>query len=294
MKLANDLPVSKQTVEKLRKFFDEERKYRSKAFDIMTEGQMSEEQSIQTMINSLNDVNVPPGEEKKEKEKPKQDSGIVYMGEDVGNYFRDTSIMKLANDLPVSKQTVEKLRKFFDEERKYRSKAFDIILKTDSMSMTDNIVEFNGILLAPHDHLEYKNKKGIVEHVEVQTPEEVKKWYDSNTPKEIFLGVEYSPNHNDSNEVMKIESVGTVKATGIDDDSNILARYKFNLDEVDKILGENNWVREFIKDKKNLPTSIGLFSRDKIRNGLTYRTDLDIRSAVLVKKPRNPKTKVII
>lgn len=258
-------------------------------YDEMDEGQMSEEQEIMGMIQAVGDMGNEPGEEKdpnkeKKKEKPKADSS----NDGVGAYFRDTSIMKLTSDLPISKQTVEKLRKHFDEEKRFRNKAFDVVLKTDSMSITENMVSFDGVLLAPHDSLNYPD------HIEIQTPEEVRKWYDSNSPKEMYLGVEYAPNHNNSNEVMKVESVGTVKATGIDDDSNILANYKFDLTEVDKLLGKDNWIREYIKDKKNLPTSIGLFSRDKIRNGLTYRTDLDIRSAVLVKNPRNPKTKVIV
>lgn len=244
-------------------------------YEPMTDEQMDEMNMLQNMVNKAFEGDEETGNQE-QKEEVKTDS--------VEDFFMNNSIRDISKMWNIAPGTASKIRAEFDAARNPKERDFEYTVKTDSISISNNIVEMDGYLIAPSDDLPYPD------HVEVQTADEIRKWWEADTPKELFLGIDLTGTHNGSEEVRKSLSIGTVKAVGIDTEGRILSKYRYDLSKVDKMLGPDNYIRKALKEGKPINSSVGLWTKEKRRNGKVYRTDLDIRSAVFGEHARNKRT----
>jgi hypothetical protein len=212
-------------------------------------------------------------------------SGQHYDAGNIQELFTSIPVRQLAEETGLSTTTISKVRAKFDKDSlTMKCDAYD--LKSDSID--GNILTVEGPFLAPHDNLQYADSS----IPDVRSKAEITKWFQSNTPKELHIGITPSDDHPTKVplEVLAENSVGTVRAERVLEDGSILGSYKIDLDKIDLMLGKENWVREYIRDKKKLPVSVALWSKDKIKDGKRLNTNLDVRSVVLTRHPRNEKT----
>ena len=204
--------------------------------------------------------------------------------------IEDETIRSLAKKASVSLGTATKLLTYFKTKHK------DFVTKIDSYESVGEKIHFNAIMLAPNDKLEYRDLKDEVTRVEIQDKEEIGKWFnDANVSKEFNLGVEFSAiPHNGGAEVSRIESIGVIRANEMDQEGNIHASGIADLEKIDKFLGKDNYVRDAIKNGVDINLSAGMLAREQRLDSMNVkRTNLDVRSVMIVKKGRNAKTIIV-
>ena len=201
------------------------------------------------------------------------------------DFITQQSINECADFLGVSPATISRIRAKFDDESTPRLHDDDVSFKCDSVA--DNVFCSEGIILSPGE-LQYEDSKLI----DVRSPDAIREWFNSNTPKEFNIGINPDDSHNSHIplEVLREESIGTVKAIGLNQDGSVRGEVKIDLQKVDERLGSSNWVREYIANQKDLPASVALYSRDRVLDRKRLNTNLDVRSFVLTRHPRNAKT----
>lgn len=207
------------------------------------------------------------------------------------NLLNMFSIRELANHLGVSTNTVSKMR-----SNMVIPVMHETTQKLDSVQISDDIWEFEGPLITPITRNDYDSgnfqRYEDFDGYDIRPANEIKKWWKSNSPKELHLGVTPTSDHSSriQLEVLEPNSIGITKATKLMDDGSIWGKRTINMKKVDKILGTDNWVRRYHKEGKQLPSSIALWSKDVYKGDERINTRLDPRSEVLTKSPRNRKT----
>lgn len=188
----------------------------------------------------------------------------------------------LAEKLGISASTASKILSYV----KTKEHACDV--KMDSYQIVGDKLHFSATMLAPNDNLPYPD------HTEEQSKEEVEKWYhDPNVSKELNLGIEVFAPHNGSAEVKRTESVGTIRAVDMDVNGFVKAEGVADLKKIDSLLGDNNYLRKILQSNNPIPLSAGLFSRDvKLGDNKIARTNLDVRSIMIVSEARNKHTSI--
>lgn len=202
----------------------------------------------------------------------------------IRKYFQNTPVREAAEFLGMSTGYVSKVRSKFDHESPKPHE--DILaLKTDSIQIDENTWEFEGPFVAPIE-AEYS---GILNK---RHPDQIAEWYKSATPKEFYLGVNNDDSHSSpiKAEVLRDNAVGMVKAINLTPDGQVIGKYRIQMDKVKERLGDDNWVLDYAKQKKSLPVSVALWSRDVDKGDYVENTELDVRSVVLTRHPRNKWT----
>lgn len=202
--------------------------------------------------------------------------------------FLGNSVRDLSEIFGLSPTTIAKIRSKLDEENRIHKRQIDMTVKCDSVS--DSTVEFSGYLLTPGE-LKYDDS----EIMDVRTIDEIRAFFNGNTVKQIYGGVNSNDSHDSpvAAEIIRDEAVAIAEMVEVNE-NGLFIRGKLDLNEVDKRLGSRNWIRERVERHEPIPISAALYSKDRIRNGKRYNTDLDVRSFVFTRLPRNKNTKVMV
>lgn len=162
----------------------------------------------------------------------------------------------------------------------------DLFIKTDSVQISENLYEIQDVPLVLPQEKYYDEYKTTC----VRPADEIAKLFnDPRHPKEFRIGVTPSDDHSSKVplEILKDYSVGTAKFTRIDEQGNIRGNIQVDLKSTEKILGSDNWLKQTLQHNENPHTSVALYSRDEINEGKAIERDLDVRSFVFTRKPRN-------
>jgi transcriptional regulator with XRE-family HTH domain len=198
--------------------------------------------------------------------------------------FRSLSLKQLAEVMGVSEGTVSKIRSKFDEENKPKLKTDAV--KCDSVQLSGSLYEINDAKLVLPQRKFYEQYNRYC----VRSPEAIKKAFNNpKTPRSFRIGVTPSNDHTSRVplEVLSDSAVGTVELTRLDEEGAIRGNIKYDLAEVQKILGAGNWIESATKQQQSLHTSVALHTKDRIINNEGIEDDLDIRSFVFTTSPRN-------
>ena len=107
-------------------------------------------------------------------------------------------------------------------------------------------------------------------------------------PKEFRIGVNEQDDHTSriQSEVLDANAIGTVKYTSFSPDG-IIGKVRIDLTKADKVLGTNNWIREHTNHGEFIPMSVARWTVDKPKGKDQIETQLDVRSYVATRQPRN-------
>ena len=158
-------------------------------------------------------------------------------------------------------------------------------MKEDSINISQDIFEYDGKVLTPQ--VKYYEQ---YDTTCITSAEEIAKIFNDPTyPKEFRIGVTKSDDHSSSvrSEVLKQNAIGTVKYIKLDQTGSILGKVRIDLDKADTVLGKDNWIRTFTNEGKSIPLSVARRTIDKPKGKDMYETELDIRSYVATRFPRN-------
>lgn len=196
------------------------------------------------------------------------------------------SIRDLAAILDVSPTTISKIRAKFDSELKPVIKCDSISFKEDSIILNGSKFKIEDVpLVLPQErYYEYLGRNCV------RTPEAIQKAFnDPKTPREFRIGITPNGDHKTKVplEILDENCVGRVILKRIDENGNIRGDIEGDLTESDKVLGADNWLKESILKKEYPSTSVALYSKDKPSNGKYIEDNLDIRSFVFTRSPRN-------
>lgn len=255
----------------------------------MTEAQKNEK------INE-NQFNIGFGQDKEQKEveeKPPKDPITPSKEQTKSDSFdlladiftnNSISINQLADITGVSPTTISKIRSKFDADLTPHIKIDSLSIKEDSISIENNRFKIEDIKLV----LPQERKYGV--RTCIRTPEAILKAFnDPKTPKEYRIGVTVSDDHSSKVplEILNENAVGRVILTRVDETGAIRGNIEGNLDEADRVLGSNNWLKNSILQQKYPSTSVALYSVDKPNGDKFIEDNLDIRSFVFTRNPRN-------
>lgn len=232
-----------------------------------------------------------PEAEEKKPTKPKSDSDIAATFEVLADVLTEGSIgvNELARISGVSPATISKMRDKFDALKKPIYKCDDLVFKTDSaVEIAPDIWEVQDVPLVLPQSKEYKH----LGYNAIRPREEIERIFkDPAYPKQFRIGVTASNDHSSRVplEVLKDSSLGMVDFKRLDEEGNIRGNIRYNLQDADRILGTDNYIRQRTKSGEDIPTSIALWSKDiPVKNGM-LESDLDIRSFMFTTQPRNNK-----
>jgi hypothetical protein len=181
-----------------------------------------------------------------------------------------------------TEKTVQKVEKTDVKSLKFD----DLFIKTDSVQINENLYEIQDVPLVLPQEKFYEEYNTTC----VRPAAEIAKLFnDPKHPKEFRIGVTPSDDHSSKVplEILKDYSVGTAKFTRIDEEGNIRGNIQVDLKSTEKILGADNWLKQTLQHNENPHTSVALYSRDEINEGKAIERDLDIRSFVFTRIPRN-------
>lgn len=230
--------------------------------------------------NSMND-----------KEENAYDNNQGVKRDALENFIFKNSLKDIAKTLGVSLGTAYKIRAKFDDDIKPKIHLFDseITCKTDSVE--SNLAHFRGVLLTPvSSENAFEYEEGIKD---IRNAEEIRKWFNGNTVKTIYGTVNSDDSHYSpiGADILRQEAVAIADVIDMDDSGKVFIDGKISLDAVDEKLGPNNWVRDYVSRGLKIPISVALYSRDRyISDKLRENTELDVRSFVLTRVPRNNQT----
>jgi len=217
--------------------------------------------------------------------KAKSDSVDVLM-----DIFTDgeISVPNLAKLCNISPNTVSKMRDKFDTMKKPKYKEDSLTMKFDSVCLGDDVYEIQDVPLVLPQSKYYKH----LGYNSIRPREEIEKIFNDPTqPREFRIGATITDDHSSRVplEILKKSSVGMIKFNRLDEEGNIRGNIRYDLKEADRILGNKNYIRDMTEKGENIPTSIALYSNDKPSEGGMVESNLDIRSFVFTKNPRNTK-----
>ena len=194
-------------------------------------------------------------------------------------------VKKMGPVLDVSPTTISKLRASLKQINTPHYKCDSLALE-DSVAISDNIYRIsNAALVIPQTKYYNQYNANCI-----RSPKAIKEAFnDPRTPKEFRIGVKTDDTHPSKVplEITSADAVGTVQLKNIGTDGIIYGDITYDLNLADKILGDDNWMREYTESQKKLPTSISLYSKDIPHGADVMEENLDIRSFVFTRKPRN-------
>lgn len=194
-------------------------------------------------------------------------------------------VKKMGKILDVSPTTISKQRAALKVINTPHYKCDSLALQ-DSVAISEDIYRIsNAALVIPQTKYYSQYSANCI-----RSPEAIKAAFnDPRTPKEFRIGVKIDDSHPRKVplEITAADAVGTVQLKNIGDDGIIYGDITYDLTLADKILGAENWMRKYTESQKKLPTSISLYSRDIPHGADVMEENLDIRSFVFTRKPRN-------
>ena len=245
-------------------------------------------------LNGMNQFGIDiGGGQQPDKEEPPEKDNDKEMEEKTDTFdilsdiftTNGISIRDLSKLTGVSPTTISKIRSNMIESNKPNLKIENLSFKTDSVMLDDtNFIIEDVPLVLPQE-------KQYGKRLCVRSREEIKKAFDDPaTPREYRIGVTVNDDHSSKVqlEVLKENAVGRVKLTRIDEEGRIRGNIEGNLANTERLLGSDNWLKDSIATGKNPNTSIALWTKDKpMSDNRFYESDLDIRSFVFTRSPRN-------
>ena len=194
-------------------------------------------------------------------------------------------VNELARLTGVSPTTISKIRSKFDTALTPIQKIDELVIKEDSFRLSDNVYEYEGVLLKPQTKYYDQYQANCI------TPKaEIERIFNDPTyPKEFRIGVTKSDDHKSQipSEVLEKNAIGTVNYQKLQEDGSIWGKVKIDLNKSDKVLGSKNWVRDNTKLGRPIPMSVARWTIDKIQGKDRLETNIDIRSYVATRHPRN-------
>jgi hypothetical protein len=199
--------------------------------------------------------------------------------------FKKCSYRDLEEFLGVSKNTVGRIKEKFRQDASMKVNKCDALAKSDAMQVDNNIWTIQGLVVPVQE--KYYEDLG---YHSVRSYKAIAEYFNDDTnPKQYRIGVNGRDNHDSPFplEVTDEQSVGTVEFTSLSE-KGIEGIIKFDLDKVTDILGPDNWIERKLTNGEKLPTSVALRSVDiPVANDKKRETQLDIRSFIFTRKPRN-------
>ena len=193
-------------------------------------------------------------------------------------------VRALAQVMDLSVGSISKARAKFDNDLTPQLKLDSIECKEDSIQIADNIYEFEGIVLKPQNKFYKRYNANCI------TPRsEIERIYNDPTyAKEFRIGVTSTDDHSSSvpSEVLENAAIGTVSYRKLDQDG-IHGKVRIDLSKADKILGEGNWLRQYTESGQHIPLSVARLTKDIFQGDDRVETNIDIRSYVATRRPRN-------
>lgn len=162
----------------------------------------------------------------------------------------------------------------------------DLFIKTDSIQISENLYEIQDVPLVLPQEKFYPEYNTTC----VRSADEIAKMFnDPKTPKEFRIGVTATDDHSSKVplEILKANAVGIAQLTRIDEQGNLRGNIKVDLSSTENILGKDNWLKQTLLNNENPHTSVALYSRDENHEGMAIERDLDVRSFVFTRNPRN-------
>jgi hypothetical protein len=202
----------------------------------------------------------------------------------VSDFIRNTPISKLSAIMGVSEGSISKIRAKYDDYAKPVLKTDSYEVKQDAVALGNDVFMIKDAILLPSQTKKYGEKECV------RSPEAIKKALENpKTPREFRIGVTKFDDHTSRIplEILNENAVGTARIEYMDELGNGRGSITYDLKEADRILGDNNWMREKTESKEKLNTSVALYSVDKPHNGQFIEDNLDIRSFIFTRKPRN-------
>lgn len=218
-------------------------------------------------------------EKQNQQESPKLDSFLTALTDST------LSVRELGKLLNVSASTISKMRETAALELRPKPKLDCIELHTDSVALENDIFEYSGLLLEPQTKFyEQHGYQSILPAAEIQ-----RIFNDPTYPKEFRIGITPSDDHASQvpNEVLEPNAIGAVRYERLEGDK-IYGKVRIDLAKADKVIGPNNWLREFTATGQNIPLSVARWTVD-MPSGTNERieSNIDIRSYVATRSPRN-------
>ncbi len=201
------------------------------------------------------------------------------------------SIAALEKITGVSGRTISRIRAKFDDDLKPKQKIDELVIKQDSVQISGDIYEYEGVVLKPQTKYYDQYKANCI------TPkEEIARIFNDPTyPKQFMIGVTSDDSHKSQipSEVLEKNAIGTVNYSKLQEDGSIWGKVRIDLSKSDKVLGKKNWVRDNTKLGRSIPMSVARWTIDKQQGKDRLETNIDIRSYVATRKPRNKDIGVV-
>ena len=197
---------------------------------------------------------------------------------------KEISVRQLARMLDVSPTTVSKIRSKFDTDLLPKEKIDELLIKEDSVQISENIYEYSGIVLRP----QRKYYQQYDTHCVLPMDEITRIFKDETYPKEFRIGVTKQDDHSSKikSEVLETNSIGTVKYLELTDEG-IFGKVRIDLTKTDKVIGDSNWIRDKTANGETIPLSVARWTVDKPFGSDMKEGKIDVRSYVATRKPRN-------
>ena len=242
-------------------------------------------------LNSIQMFGQDSDEESDEEsnEKPTEEKDEEMQKTDaIGNFIAKKSVREIAKELGISAGTAQKIKSnYLQYEEIEGNSHLDVRINLSDLKTDSNVMIAEGYILT-NDSLEYDGVK------EARPIETLRNWFeDPRTPKEFFLGANTDDSHTSqvNGEILKDESVGKVIVKGIDN-RGLIGEITIDRDRARERLGSEYWIDDYIKQNKSLPLSASSRVKRAIKDRVIFDRDMDIRSFVLTRKPRNENTSV--
>jgi len=223
------------------------------------------------------DKNIPK-EKPTSEPKPRFDSFMQ-----AESFFNTLPVRELASLCNISEGSVSKIRESLKSAKTPVIKT-DALAKMDSVQIADDVYEIQDALLVPVQEKYYDS----LGYTAIRSKEAVQQAFDSPaTPREFRVGITPNDDHGDSIEVPSDYAIGTARLERMTDEG-IRGTITYDLGKIRDTIGDSNWVEANTKKGLHIPTSVALRSTDiPIEKNKRLEVDLDIRSFVLTRAPRN-------
>jgi len=198
------------------------------------------------------------------------------------------SIRKMGEFLGFSPGVASNVRARMDSYKKPQYKVDDLNIKCDSVQISENMYRIEDAKLVLPQRKQYPRLYG--EKWVNRPRSEIEKIFNDTTNLRSYgIGVNPDDSHKSRVplEVLKKTRVAKTKFTRIDEDGNIRGDIEIDLEKVRKVLGENSWLEQDLKESNHVGTSVALYSVDKPNGNQMDESDLDVRSFVFTRQARN-------
>ena len=205
--------------------------------------------------------------------------------DNIRQIYNEYDVETLGKLMNVSPTTISKQRSALNSLYQPHLK-YDALALSDSVQVQDDIYKIeNAKLILPQSKYYSQYNANCIRSKEAI----LKAFNDPRNPKEYRIGVKSDDSHPSRIplEVTNEDAIGTVKLKDVEKDGTVIGDIFYDLSIADRLLGDDNWLREYTQAGKKLGTSVALYSNDKPVGKDLVESDLDIRSFVFTRKPRN-------